>query len=160
MDTNDSYIPKSSVSQSVATRRLLIGILQGLALCLIYQAAENKLWTADNSGMFAAFLLVMTLVPVFLISAFGHFPARILLRWLLPAVAVLALLGFYDIWRGVGAPYWDTQKFADDARFPSPHLWLNTAAGFFIAHTMGGAAVLEGRRITVTGVISKAQPSC
>ena len=147
MSSLESYVPKSRVSRSVAGGRLLIGLLQGLALCLIYQAAENKLWTAGNSGMFAAFLLVMTLVPVFLISAFGHFPARILLRWLLPAVAVLALLGFYDIWRGVGAPYWDTQKFADDARFPSPQLWLNTAAGFFIAHTMVGAAVLEGRRI-------------
>jgi len=147
MDTNDSYIPKSSVSQSVATRRLLIGLLQGLALCLIYQAAENKLWTAGNSGLFAALLLVMTLVPVMLISALGHFPARTLWRWLSPAVAVLALLGFYDIWRGMGAPYWDTQKFVEDARFPSPQLWLHVVAGFFIAHAMVGAAVLDGRRI-------------
>ena len=147
MDTNDSYIPKSSVSQSVATRRLLIGLLQGLVLYLIYQSAENKLWTADNSGLFAALLLVMTLVPVMLISALGHFPARTLWRWLSPAVAVLALLGFYDIWRGMGAPYWDTQKFVEDARFPSPQLWLHVVAGFFIAHAMVGAAVLDGRRI-------------
>lgn len=147
MDSNDTYIPKSSVSRSVASRRLLIGLLQGLALYLVYQAAENKLWTAGNSGLFAALLLVLTLVPVLLISALGHIPARTLWRWLLPAAAVLALLGFYDIWRGVGAPYWDTQKFAEQARFPSPQLWLHAVAGFFIAHAMVGAAVLDGRRI-------------
>lgn len=147
MNTNDTFIPRSTVSQSVAARRLLIGLLQGFALYLIYQAADSKLWTAGNSGLFASLLLVLTLVPVLLISALGHIPARTLWRWLLPAAAVLALLGAYDIWRGIGAPYWDTQKFADDARFPSPQLWLHAVAGFFIAHAMVGAAVLDGRRI-------------
>lgn len=147
MDTNDTYIPKSSVSRSVATRRLLIGLLQGFALYLIYYAAESKLWTVGNSAVFSALLLVLTLVPVLLISALGHIPARTLWRWLLPAAAVLALLGVYDIWRGVGAPYWDTQKFVDDARYPSPQLWLHAVAGFFIAHAMVGAAVLDGRLV-------------
>lgn len=147
MSRVESYVPKSSVSRSVAGSRLLIGALQGLALYLIYQAAESKLWVAGNSALFAPLLLVMTLVPVLLISALGHMPARTLWRWLVPAAAVLALLGFYDIWRGIGAPYWDTQKFAEVARYPSPQLWLHAAAGFFIAHAMVGAAVLDGRRI-------------
>ena len=147
MSSVESYIPKSSVSRSVAGSRLLIGLLQGLALYLIYQAAESGLWVAGNSALFAALLLVLTILPVLLISALGHFPARTLWRWLLPAAAVLALLGFYDIWRGAGAPYWDTQQFADDARFPSPLLWLHAVAGFFIAHAMVGAAVLDGRRV-------------
>ncbi|MEY3517119.1 MAG: hypothetical protein RIS67_1336, partial [Pseudomonadota bacterium] len=147
MSSLESYVPKSSVSRSVAGSRLLIGVLQGLALYLIYQAAESGLWVAGNSALFAPLLLVMTLLPVLLISALGHMPSRTLWRWLVPAAAVLALLGFYDIWRGIGAPYWDTQKFAEDARYPSPQLWLHAVAGFFIAHAMVGAAVLDGRRI-------------
>jgi hypothetical protein len=147
MSSLESYVPKSSVSRSVAGSRLLIGLLQGLALYLIYQAAESGLWVAGNSALFAPLLLVMTLLPVLLISALGHMPSRTLWRWLVPAAAVLALLGFYDIWRGIGAPYWDTQKFAEDARYPSPQLWLHAVAGFFIAHAMVGAAVLDGRRI-------------
>ena len=147
MSSLESYVPKSSVSRSVAGSRLLIGLLQGLALYLIYQAAESGLWVAGNSALFAPLLLVMTLVPVLLISALGHMPSRTLWRWLVPAATVLALLGFYDIWRGIGAPYWDTQKFAEDARYPSPQLWLHAVAGFFIAHAMVGAAVLDGRRI-------------
>ena len=147
MSSVESYVPKSSVSRSVAGSRLLIGVLQGLALYLIYQAAESGLWVAGNSALFAPLLLVMTLVPVLLISALGHMPSRTLWRWLVPAATVLALLGFYDIWRGIGAPYWDTQKFAEDARYPSPQLWLHAVAGFFIAHAMVGATVLDGRRI-------------
>ena len=147
MSSVESYVPKSSVSRSVAGSRLLIGLFQGLALYLIYQAAESGLWVAGNSAFFAPLLLVMTLLPVLLISALGHMPSRTLWRWLVPAAAVLALLGFYDIWRGIGAPYWDTQKFAEDARYPSPQLWLHAVAGFFIAHAMVGATVLDGRRI-------------
>lgn len=143
----ESHVPKSSVSRSVAGTRLLVGLLQGLALYLIYQAAENKLWTADNSGLFAALLLALTIAPVLLVSGLGHMPPKTLWRWLLPAAAVLALLGFYDIWRGVGAPYWDYLKSADMARFPSPELWVHAVAGFFIAQSLVSAAVIDGRRI-------------
>ena len=143
----ESHVPKSSVSRSVAGTRLLVGLLQGLVLYLIYQAGENKLWTADNSGLFAALLLALTIAPVLLVSGLGHMPPKTLWRWLLPAAAMLALLGFYDIWRGVGAPYWDYVKSADMARFPSPELWVHAVAGFFIAQSLVSAAVIDGRRI-------------
>ena len=143
----ESHVPKSSVSRPVAGTRLLVGLLQGLALYLIYQAAENKLWTADNSGLFAALLLVLTIAPVLLVSGLGHIPPKTLWRWLVPAAAVLALLGFYDIWRSVGAPYWGYGKSADTARFPSPDLWLHAVAGFFIAQSLVSAAAMDGRRI-------------
>lgn len=143
----ESHVPKSPVSRSVAGIRLLVGLLQGLALFLIYQAAENTLWTADNSGLFAALLMALAIGPVLLVSGLGHMPTKTLWRWLLPAAAVLALLGFYDIWRSVGAPYWEYQKSADMARFPSPQLWLHAVAGFFIAHAMVSAAAMDGRRI-------------
>ena len=143
----ESHVPKASVSRSVAGTRLLVGLLQGLVLYLIYQAGENKLWTADNSGLFAALLLALTIAPVLLVSGLGHMPPKTLWRWLLPAAAMLALLGFYDIWRGVGAPYWDYVKSADMARFPSPELWVHAVAGFFIAQSLVSAAVIDGRRI-------------
>jgi hypothetical protein len=144
----ESHVPKSSVSRPVAAIRLLVGLLQGLALFLIYQAAENALWTADNSGLFAALLMALTIGPVLLVSGLGHMPSSTLWRWLLPAVAVLALLGFYDIWRSVGAPYWGGYgKTPDAARFPSPELWIHAVAGFFIAQSLVSAAAMDGRRI-------------
>lgn len=142
-----NHVPRSTVSRSVARTRLLVGLLQGLALYLIYQAAENKLWTAGNSGLYSALLMVLIIAPVLLVSGLGHMPAKTLWRWLLPAAAVLALLGYYDIWRGVGAPYWDSVQTADAARFPSPELWVHTVAGFLIAHTLVSAAAIDGRRI-------------
>lgn len=147
MIDSESHVPKSSVSRSVAGTRLLVGMLQGLALYLIFQAAEDKLWVADNSGLFAALLLALTIAPVLLVSGLGHIPPKTLWRWLLPATAVLALLGYYDIWRGAGAPYWDYVKSADMARFPSPELWVHVVAGFFIAQSLVSAAVIDGRRI-------------
>ena len=147
MSSSASYVPKPEVSRSIAGSRLVIGLLQGLFLYLIYQAGENKIWHAGNSSLFAALLLVMTITPVLLISALGHVPMRTLWRWLLPAAAVLALLGFYDIWSNSGAPYWDTPKTPDAARYPSPILWVHAVAGVLIAHTLVIAGAAAGRRI-------------
>lgn len=143
----ESHVPKSSVSRSVAGTRLLVGLLQGLVLYLIYQAGENKIWHASNSGLYSALLLMMTITPVLLISALGHVPMRTLWRWLLPAAAVLALLGYYDIWSNTGAPYWDTPKTPDAARYPSPILWVHAVAGVLIAHTLVIAGAAAGRRM-------------
>jgi hypothetical protein len=147
MSSNASDVPKPEVSRSVAGRRLVIGLLQGLILYFIYQAGENKIWHAGNSSLFAALLLVMTITPVLLISALGHVPMRTLWRWLLPAAGVLALLGFYDIWSNTGAPYWDTPKTPDAARYPSPILWVHAVAGILIAHTLIIAGAAAGRRM-------------
>lgn len=147
MPVTESQVPKPTVSRPVAGIRLLVGLVQGLALYGIYQAGETGAWNADNSGLFAALLMVLVISPVLLVSGLGHLPATTLWRWLLPAAAVLALLGFYDIWRGAGAPYWDTPKHADAARYPSPQLWLHAVAGFLIAHAMVWAAAKDGRRV-------------
>jgi hypothetical protein len=147
MNDFENHVPRSTVSRSIAGIRLLVGLLQGLALFLIYQAGENKLWTEDNSGFYSAMLLVFIIVPVLLVSGLGHMSSKTLWRWLVSATVVLALLGFYDIWRGVGAPYWDYQESADMVRFPSPELWVHTVAGFFIAHSLVSASAIEARRI-------------
>lgn len=147
MSSYTSYVPKPEVSRSIASGRLVIGLLQGLILYFIYQAGENKIWHAGNSSLFAALLLVMTVNPVLLISALGHVPMRTLWRWLIPAAAVLALLGFYDIWSNAGAPYWDTPKTPDAARYPSPILWVHAVAGILIAHTLVIAGAAAGRRM-------------
>lgn len=147
MSETESRVPRSDVNRATAGARVLIGLLQGLALYLIYQAAENGIWNAGNSGLFAALLLVAAIAPGLAISGLGHIPGRSLLRWLLPAALVLALLGFYDIWRSLGAPDWRYGVTPGGARYPSPELWVHALAGFFIAHSMVTAAALDGRRI-------------
>lgn len=147
MNETEIRIPRSEVDRSTAGSRLLIGLLQGFALFGIYQAGVTGVWHAGNSAVFAALLMALAIVPVLWISGLGHLPAKTLWRWLLPAAVVLALLGCYDIWRSAGAPYWDTPKHADAARYPSPQLWLHAVAGFLIAHAMVCAAATDGRRI-------------
>lgn len=147
MSETETRVPRSDVSRATAGTRLLIGLLQGLALYLIYQAAENGVWNAANSGLFAALLLVAAISPGLAISGLGHIPARPLWRWLLPAAAALALLGAYDIWRSLGAPDWRYAAEPGGARYPSPELWVHVLAGFFIAHSMVTAAAMDGRRI-------------
>ena len=84
MSETETRIPRSDVSRATAGTRVLIGLLQGLPLYLIYQAAENGVWNAGNSGLFAALLLVAAIAPGLAISGLGHIPARGLLRWLIP----------------------------------------------------------------------------
>jgi len=65
---------------------------------------------------------------------------------MLVAALMAAGLGFYDIWRGVGAPgAWEYGRGMAKAQYPSPLLWLFAACGFYIAHALILASAVDQR---------------
>lgn len=144
----DVVVPQSVVTPRIAVVRLLIGLLQGAVLYFLYRAAKANAWPATEEYLFAPLLLVCVLVPVILISSLGHLEKRQIGIWILAAAIIIGAMGFYDIWRG-GADYrfGSGENDGMHARFPSVLVFIFTAAGFFIAHSLVLAGALDKQRI-------------
>jgi hypothetical protein len=101
---------ESALSASVlVTVRAVIGLVQGLALYLIYLSYDGKNWPATDPFVFTPLLLVALLVPLCLLQALGGMRLRTLALWGGIATLLIAGFGFYDIWRaapdlGVSGP--------------------------------------------------------
>lgn len=79
--------------------RLAIGLLQGLALYLLYRANDGHGWPANVPLVFAPLAMVMLFVPLLVTQTLGSIRLRSLIAWTLAAVAFCALLGCYDRFR-------------------------------------------------------------
>jgi len=140
------------------TRRILLGLLQGLLLYGLYRAAKVHAWPSTASLLFMPLVLVTLFVPPLLISGMGHMPRRRLILWGVAAALVLAGLGCYDAWRTLDLPLPQPDPDAPGSRysglagvsrplFPTTALVFFTAAGLFIAHSLMLAGTRERRRI-------------
>lgn len=140
------------------TRRILLGLLQGLLLYGLYRAAKVHAWPSTASLLFLPIVLVALFVPVLLISSLGHMPRRRLILWGMVATLVLAGLGCYDAWRTLDLPLPQPDPDAPGSHysgvagvsrplFPTTALVFFTAAGLFIAHSLILASTRERRRI-------------
>lgn len=138
--------PASFVTPRIALVRLALGLGQGLALYFLYHATQSQTWPATEPLLFAPLLLVFAYIPLLVISGLGHLSRLTLWRWVLLATLVLAGLGYYDIWRSMGAPAGGYNN-ATPTPYPSQLLWLFGAAGLYIAHTLVLAAASDQRRI-------------
>lgn len=141
-------LPQSLVTSRTAVLRVLLGLLQGLALYFLYHAHKTHSWPAGDPLLFAPLLLVTSLAPVLLLSGLGHLSRPALWRWMLTATTILAGLAYYDIWHGIGAPgIWANGGTAGPSPFPSPQLFFFSSAGLYIAHSLIVAGAGEQRRI-------------
>ncbi|MBL0947020.1 DUF4153 domain-containing protein [Brevundimonas sp.] len=121
--------------------RLLIGLLQGLALYGLYWSVDHtpRLWPATIPELFGPLVLVAAYLPVVLLGGLGRLRLKTLLIWTGVAAATLALLGWHDMAR---------QVLIDQREpFLSPPLFPFLAAALFIAHHLIVPADQEGRRI-------------
>src|SRR5260370_24481946 len=90
--------------------RLAIGLVQGVALLMLYQASEQKTWPATDGFVFAPLVATATFVPLIVISALGHLRLRTLVAWAVAATLLCSGLAVYDIFRdsistaGTGPP--------------------------------------------------------
>src|SRR5258706_13131405 len=80
-------------------KRLAIGLVQGVALLMLYQASENKTWPATDGFVFAPLVASATFVPLIVISALGHLRLRTLVAWAVAATLLCSGLAVYDIFR-------------------------------------------------------------
>jgi hypothetical protein len=132
-----------SQGQRLFLTRLAIGLAQGLALYLLYSAADDKAWPATQGLVFAPLLLAWLFAPVLLTLSLGAMPWRRAAMWAAAAALIIALLAFFDIWMAwpqdwtSGAhPHWEPHIL------PAPQLFFFGGGGLFIAHALvtGGHA--------------------
>src|ERR1700730_3624091 len=79
--------------------QLAVGLLQGVALLMLYQASEQKTWPASDGFVFAPLVAIATFVPLIVISALGHLWLRSLLAWAVVATLLCTGLAVHDIFR-------------------------------------------------------------
>jgi hypothetical protein len=118
----------------LAVVRAVLGLAQGAALYLLYDAADAKVWPATDAQVFAPLVLSTVFVPTLATAALGNLRLRVLTIWIVAAIAIVSALGAYDIFHdpagsmsGVGS---------GQARVPSSPLWFAAAAALFIAHAL------------------------
>lgn len=135
---------ESPVTPRIALLRTGIGLLQGLALYLLYLVADYDVWPAIEPLLFSPMLLVALLCPVILVSSLGHLTRRQTLLWVLLAASLVAALAVYDIWR-MGTRL-NVERDSHVA-MPSPALCFVLVAGLFIAHALVLSGARDRRRI-------------
>ncbi len=86
----------SGLSKPVATARLVIGFLQGLALYLLYHAAQDKIWPWTDRLLYAPLLLVTLFLPLVLLFGIGVLRRRALAAWAGVALMILIGLALHD----------------------------------------------------------------
>jgi hypothetical protein len=130
--------------RAIAIVRAAIGLLQGLALYLIYLAYDAEAWPATNGLVFAPLLLISLFIPLLVSQALGTLRLRTLAIWTAAATVIVASLAFYDIWHAWPVDW----RLADPSVsrphiLPSPHLFIAVFAGLFIAHSLVTAGDMD-----------------
>ncbi|MDR3391733.1 MAG: DUF4153 domain-containing protein [Sulfuriferula sp.] len=144
----DMHMPQSEVNSNIARMRLAAGFLQGCILYFLYHASKNQTWPATDSTIFAPLLLIFGFIPILFISGLGHLSSRVLQRWLGLATAIIACLGFYDVWRAGGLHDLGTGFIVTPSmHFPTASVVFTIASGLFIAHALILAAAHDKRYI-------------
>lgn len=118
--------------------RLATGLVQGLALYLLYLAGDSHVWPETQPVWFGALALAAGYVPVVVLAAAGRIKPLALILWAAVATGVLALLGAHDVARQV------LESYAQPPFLSFPVLAFGAAA-LFIAHHLIVPAVRERR---------------
>lgn len=120
--------------------RLATGLVQGLALYLLYLAADSRVWPETQPVVFGALALATGYVPVVVLAGVGRVTPLALILWAAAAAGVLALLGAHDVARQVLKPH-------EQPPFLSFPVLAFGAAALFIAHHLIVPAIRERRWI-------------
>lgn len=132
--TDEDTTGRPAAGQALVTARLVAGLFQGLALYLLYFAAEHKVWLATDGQIYAPLLFVSFAAPVIFILSIGNLRPRTTLFWVLAATALSAFIGWYDIWHG-WPTHWMLNKQLPTI-VPSALSMFGTAVLLFITHAL------------------------
>ena len=125
-------------STGLAVGRLATGLVQGVALYLLYLAADGRVWPATQPALFGALALAMGYGPVVVLAAAGRIKPAAVILWTTVAALVLALLGAHDVARQT----MDSSRQPPFLAFP---ILAFGAAALFIAHHLIVPAIRERR---------------
>jgi len=148
MASTETVVVPPEPAGALVGARLVVGFIQGIALYLIYLAVDNHVWPSTNAYWMAPLLMVFVLVPLLVIQAVGTMRTRTLLLWTLAATALLALLGWLDIWRQWDSSGTEAPGGNGDMTFA---LVAFTVVGLFIAQSLITAADLERKYVAGYG---------
>lgn len=123
----------------VGLARLAIGLLQGIALYLLFRTAEGsgETWSYRHPETFAPLVLTALFLPPVLLAGVGRLRWPTLIVWGVIAAAMTGFLAWHDIARQAG----------DMGRQGTPPLFAFSAAALFIAHHLVLVADRERRLI-------------
>src|SRR3569832_767490 len=129
----------------LAGARLIVGLVQGVVLYLLYLAIDKHARPSTNAYVMAPLLMVPVFVPLLFVQAVGTVRLRTLLLWTIAATALLALLGWLDIWR-----QWDSSGVRGPTGGDGEMTFAMvafTVVGLFIAQSLITAADIERRYV-------------
>jgi Domain of unknown function (DUF4153) len=126
---------------SVGIVRAFIGLLQGLALYVLFDAFQIKGWAATHGPLFAAMLTTAIFAPLIVVTSLAHLRLPALAGWTIAVVLLCASLGYYDIVRDPISPPSTLRNL------PSPQLWFALSFGLFVTHSLLIAGASDRRFI-------------
>jgi hypothetical protein len=119
----------------LAAVRAVLGLAQGGAIYLLYIAGEAKVWPSTDGLVFGPLMMAMVFVPLLAVAGVGNLRLRTFAIWIAAAAVIVPALGFYDLYRDPGGGVLDSLNTVPRL-LPAPALWLVTAGGLAIAHTL------------------------
>jgi len=126
-----STFPTPILSTPIAIRSAT-GLVQGLALYLLYQSAEPQVWPATEGLLFAPLVVITWLLPVVVLMGVANMRPRTLAIWSACAALLLAGLTVHDVLRDperIGSmgsiwTFWNPMRGSPDLRiWPSTRLF-------------------------------------
>ena len=122
--------------------RLLLGLMQGLALYALSPVQGQPAPLSDLPYVLLPLQLTVLLLPLLLIDVVGALKGAALWRWGLLAAVLLWALGAHEVWRqgsAVPAPHFSL--------FQKSGLLLAAGFGFFVAESLLLAGAADQRRM-------------
>jgi hypothetical protein len=80
--------------------RLTTGLLQGIALYLLFSARDHGAWPGSDPMLFTALLFAVAIAPLALLEGLGEVEPKLLLLWSGTLGFLVATLGLWQAWRG------------------------------------------------------------
>lgn len=134
-------------ARAVIGARLAVGLIQGLALYSLSQAASHKVWPATIPNLLEALMFAVCYAPFILLDGLSNLRRYTLVAWTAIAALVLAGLAWHDAASRL------TDVAVGNYFFSGPFpLALFSGAALFVAHHLIEAADIEQRPIAQYGL--------
>ena len=125
-------------SPVIGWTRVATGLVQGVLLWALTEAADNKVWPATAGWLFGALAAIVLFTPFVVLAGIAEMRRRNVAIWAVAVAIVVGLLGLHDVTR---------QAAFDMVDWLSPQMMIFTAGGLFIAHHLLEAGDLDDRLI-------------